>query len=107
MFRENKYTKKSMHKKCWLIQLFFRNNQEQQFIHRDLPVIPLILTETLAECHLIKMSFSYSFFFVAEIYKHEIFKNLPFAKISTHKIFKNVPFAKISTPELQFFSSRK
>ena len=55
------------------------------FFFHDLHVFPLILTET-AEYPLIQLSFSYSFFFEAEIYKHEIFKNLPFPKISTHKV---------------------
>ena len=48
-----------------------------------------MLTETLAEYPLIQMiqlSFSYSLFFEAEIYKFEIFKNLAFAKMSTRKI---------------------
>ena len=69
-----------MHKKCWLIQLFFRIKQWQQFFCCDLPIFPLILTEKLAAYPLIQPSFSYSFFYVAEIYKLEIFKNLPFVK---------------------------
>ena len=53
-----------------------------RIFHYDLPVFPLILTETLAEYPLIHMSFSLG----TEIYKLEIFKYLPIAKISTHKI---------------------
>ena len=63
---------------------FLESIYSNSFFH-DLHVFPLILTET-AEYHLIQLSFSYSFFFEAEIYKHEIFKNLPFPKISTHKV---------------------
>ena len=51
---QKRYTKKNnkkMRKKCWLIQLFIIN-QKQQFLHRELPVFPLILTETLAKCPL-------------------------------------------------------
>ena len=96
-----------MHKKSWLIQLFFRINQQQQFFHRDLPVFPLILTETLAECPLIQLSFSYCFFFGAEIYKLEIFKNLPFAKISTREIFKNLPLAKYNLFSLAKINTRE
>ena len=76
-------------------------NQQQEFFHRDLPVFPLILIETLAERPLIQLSFSYFFFFGTKIYKIGIFKNLPFAKISSHKIFKNLPFAKKSTREIR------
>ena len=68
-----------MCKKCWLIQLYFRINQQQLF-QRDLPVFPLILTEKLAAYLLIQLSISFSFFYGAEIYKFEIFKNLRFAK---------------------------
>ena len=67
----------------------------------------VILTETLAECPLIQLSLSYSFFFGAEIYKLEISKNLPFAKISTRKIFKNLLFAKINIREIQFSLARE
>ena len=74
-----------------------------EFFHCDLPVFPLVLTETLAECTLIQLSFSYCFFFSAEIYKLEIFINLPFTKISTRVIFKTFPFAKISTRVMRFF----
>ena len=97
-----------MYKTFWLIQLFFRINQQQQFFHRDVLAFPLVLTKTLAECPLIQLFFSYSFFLGAEIYKLKIFKNLPFAKTSTRKIFKNLPFSKINTREIQFlFSSQK
>ena len=65
---------------------FFRINQQQRFFHCDLPVFPLFLTGTLAKYPLFQVSFSYSFFFGAEIHKIEIFKNLPFAKISTCEI---------------------
>ena len=41
--RERKYAQKML-----VNSAFFRVNQQQQFIHRDLPVFPLILTETLA-----------------------------------------------------------
>ena len=40
------------------------------FFYHDLPVFLLILTETLAKYPLIQLSFSYSFFFEAGIYKH-------------------------------------
>ena len=53
---------------------FFRINQQQQIFHRDLPVFPLTLTETLAEFPLIQLSFSYSFFFGVEIHKLENFQ---------------------------------
>ena len=53
-----------------------------QFLHRGLPVFPLILTETLVEYPLIQLPFLWE----TEIYKLEIFKNLPFSKISTHEI---------------------
>ena len=65
---------------------FLQSIHSNSFFFHDLHVFPLILTETLAEYPLIQLSFSYSFFFEAEIYKHEIFKNLPFAKISTRKV---------------------
>ena len=64
----------------------FLESIDNKFLHRDLPVFPLILTEKLPEYPLIHLSFSYSFFFGAEIHKLEIFKNLPFTKISTREI---------------------
>ena len=73
------------------------------FSHREMLIFPLILTETLAECPLIHLFFSYSFFLGAEIYKLKIFKNLPFTKISTREIFKNLPFSKISIHEHDSF----
>ena len=45
----------------------FRISQEQLFFHRDPPTFPLILTEALAKCPLIQPSFSYSFFFEADV----------------------------------------
>ena len=66
---------------------FLESIYSSSFFFHDLHVFPLILAETLAEYPLIQLSFSYSFFFEAEIYKHEIFKNLPFPKISTHKVW--------------------
>ena len=77
---------------------FFLESINNKFFHRDLPVFLLILTEILAECPLIQLSFSYSFFFRAEIHKLEIFKNLSFAKISTCKI-RFFKLAKINTRE--------
>ena len=62
----------------WLIQLFFVESIKNNNFHRDLLVFPLVLTETLAECPLIQLFFSYSFFLGAEIYKLKAFKNLPF-----------------------------
>ena len=53
---------------------------KDQLFHRDLPVFPLISTETLSEYPLT------AFFFGAEIHKLEIFKYLPLAKISTREI---------------------
>ena len=54
---ENKYTKINMLKKMFVNSAFFKNQSKQQFFHRDQPVFPLILTETLAECPLIQLSF--------------------------------------------------
>ena len=65
-----------MHRKYWLIQLFFRLNNNSFSI----------LTEKLAKYSLIQLSFSFSFFFGDEIHKVELFKNLPFAKLSTREI---------------------
>ena len=65
----NKYMKKNMLKKCWLIHLFY-NQSIATFFYHDLPVFSLILTETLAKYPLIQLSFSNSFFFEAEIYKN-------------------------------------
>ena len=64
---------------------FLESIYSNSFFH-DLHVFSLILTETLAEYPLFQLSFLYSFFFESEIYKHEIFKNLPFAKIITRKV---------------------
>ena len=70
--QERKYAQKIL-----VNSAFFRINQQQQFIHRDLPVFPLILTETLA----INISpfythprFFLTFCSFAKIYKLEIFK---------------------------------
>ena len=52
------------------------------FFHRDLPVFPLFLTQTLAEYPFDSVVFSFG----AEIYKLEIFKNFPLTKISTREI---------------------
>ena len=81
--------------------LFFFFNQSTSFSI----VTCLTLTET-AECPLIQLIFSYSFFFGAEIYKLKIFKNVSFEKMITCKIFKNLPLAKVSTPEVRFSTSR-
>ena len=59
---------------------FLESINGNSFFYHDLHVFPFILTETLAEYTLIQLSFSYSFFFEAEIYKHKIFINLPFGK---------------------------
>ena len=82
---------------------FFSINQKQQIFHRDLPVFPLTLTETLAECPLIQSSFSYSFFFRAEIHKLEKFQNLPFANISTRKFSKTCHSQTLALAKYDFF----
>ena len=86
---------------------FFRINQKQQIFHRDLPVFPLTLTETLAECPLIQLSFSYSFFFRAEIHKLEKFQKLAICKHKYSQVFKNLPFANISTRKIRFFLAQE
>ena len=63
IFCENKFTEKNIHKKCWLIRLFFGMHQQQQFFHRHLPVFPLIVAETIVKCPLIQLPFSDSFVF--------------------------------------------
>ena len=57
--------------------VFLETNQQQQFFYCILPAFSLILTETLAECLLIQLSFCDSFFFGAEIYEVAFRKNKP------------------------------
>ena len=68
---------------------FLESINGNSFFYHDLHVFPFILTETLAEYTLIQLSFSYSFFFEAEIYKYKIFINLPFGK---NKYLQNTIF---------------
>ena len=91
-----------MHAKCWLIQLFLESIKNNRFSIVT-KVFPLTLTETLAECPLIQSSFSYSFFFRAEIHKLEKFQKLAICKHKYSQVFKNLPFANISTRKIRFF----
>ena len=67
IFCENNYTKKNVHKKCWLIQL-------QQFFYRDQPVFPLILIFSLIQRLFLLISLGLKFinsnFFLAREIKY-------------------------------------
>ena len=59
--RENNiYTKKNMHKKVWLIQLFLESITAVFPSRPACLSVELILTETLAKCPLIQMSYFFS-----------------------------------------------
>ena len=87
IFRENKYTKRYA-LKMLVNSVFFRINQKQEFIHRHLSVFPFTLTETSAECPLIQLTFSYSFFFGAKMVRFlSVAHSLWTVMISSHDFF--------------------
>ena len=60
--------RKKMHEKNYaqkmLVNFFLESINENSFFHGHLPVFPLILTETLAKCSLIKTVFFFGLKFI-------------------------------------------
>ena len=74
---ERKYAQK-----MFVNSAFFRINQQQQFIHRDLPVFPLILTETLA---ITLVLFTLTHVFFSHSVHLQKFINSKFSKLTIRK----------------------
>ena len=85
------------------------NQSITTFFHCDLPVFPLILTQTLVECPLIQLPFYYfpfsnAIFFGAEIYKLKTF----IRKNKSSRNFKKLVICEnMYSQNTIFFSSRK